>query len=378
MTTHRLTQRDNLIRTLRGERPAWVPCCLNIDQWFGHRRTTGSLPTELIGCRDHIDAHARLGSDIFTRNFDGGLRWRDTSPLARTETSIEERSIGRRTITTVITPHGTLRSVWQEQRAISTSHQEEYLVKDWEQDGRAFRWWFDQREPYWDPDPFLAVTKRIGDRGIANLPMGETPLKFLHQHVGLDTSCLFIADFPDEAAAVCRDHWQKLRKVILQMADHPQVCSGILMDNVDTPFYPPRLAAKFWSPYVADATEIMRQRDKFLFVHACGKLAGLAALFAETKVTGLEGISHHPLGDWDARRAVDCHDRFVFVGGFSPADQVMDIDALRRRTDDLLTDMPTERTIFASSCNTEIGTSFAKIQQVMEQVRAWGGRPGLS
>ena len=51
-----LTRRENLLRVLHGEAPAWVPCALNLWQWYGHHPRCGTLPPELRETRDQVDA----------------------------------------------------------------------------------------------------------------------------------------------------------------------------------------------------------------------------------------------------------------------------------------------------------------------------------
>lgn len=376
-STTQLTAADNLRRVLKGEKPAWVPFAPNFDQWFGHHRKNGTLPAEIAGCQDYIAASMAMGFDIFSRNHDGGYREKDTG--CNTEEQVEELGIGRRTAYLTPTPYGTLRCVLQEQRAITTVHVEEYPVKDWATDGAAFRYAFERTEFTWDEQPFVRTVQRIGNAGLAMLPLGGTPLKFLHQKFGLDGACLFVADYPDDAKALCDDYWARLRPLVVRAAEHPSVEVVILMDNIDTPFYPPDLARRYWAPYVADAVDIMRARGKYLFVHACGKLAGLAEVFAETRVSGLEGISHAPLGDWGPAPAVACHDRFVYFGGFTPMEQAFADDSqVREFYKKFLAAMPRKRVIFGTSCNTEINTPWERILLMRDLVRAWGGCPALA
>ncbi len=370
-----MTPRENLLRTLRGEEPAWVPFAPNIWQWFEHHRGRGSLPAELAGCRDHVDALMAIGAEVFTRNHGGGVGMRDTTIQVAVEETVNH--LGRRSLRRWTTPHGELREVIQEQAALTTYHTEEYLVKDWSRERDAVFAWQDQRRWEWNEAAFMELHQRVGERGVINVPVGHTPLKMLHWLFGLDGSCLFANDFLEDAQALCDRHWAGLRPWFVRLAADDRIQSTILMDNVDTPFYSPNLARRFWLPYVADASAIMAQAGKSLFVHACGKLARLAPIFAEAKVSGLEGISHAPLGDWSAAAAQHCHPGFVFVGGFSAREQTMLDDA---GVDDFYRDYlgasQRRRFIFSASCQTAIDTPFARILRVRDLCREWGGRPG--
>lgn len=370
-----MTRRENLRAVLRGQEQAWVPFAINFDQWFGHHKTFGTLPDELRNCETYIDAQKALGCDIFSRNLDGGFREIDTrieSKFTRIKTDI-----GLRTITEYHTPRGTLRGVLQQQAAISTCHNEEYFVKDWEIDGPAFEYYLDQHEYRWDAGAFIRTDDQVGDWGIVNIPLACTPLKFLHLNLGLEYTCLFINDYPEAARRICDTYWEKVRPCLVQLAEHPRAESACLMDNVDTPFYPPNIARQLWAPYVKDAVGIMGGKGKHLFVHACGKLSALSPIFAECRVSGLEGISHPYLGDWPADEAQMCHPGFVFIGGFSAREQDRNFsdEQVRAFYRDYLPKAGRRRFIFASSCQTAITTAWERIKLVRDICRQWGGMP---
>lgn len=370
-----MTKRENLMRVLAGEEPAWVPFAMNFAQWFVHHTRFGTLPTELRGCGSYIDAMKILGCDIFSRNLDGGYRERDT--LLKVQEHDEPSATGPRRTIAYETPYGRLEMVRTQQVALTTSHEESHFVKDWSRDGDAFRYLLEQRAYDWDEEVFDAVDRAVGDDGLVNVPVACTPLKMLHLNFGLAYSCLFLMDEPDAAQALCDTYWAGVRPLVERLARHPRVASAILMDNVDTPFYPPDLARRYWAPYVKDAAALMRAHGKTLFVHACGKLAGLAPVFAECGVSGLEGIAHPPLGDWSAAAAQACHPGFLFIGGFGAHEQEsMNDDQVRAFYADYLPRASRRRFIFSASCQTSIRTPWERLKLVREQCRDWGGRPG--
>ena len=368
------TRRDNLRKILAGERPDWVPFAPNFAQWFRHRQAFDSLPDELAGCATYIEAMKTLGCDIFSRNVDGGYRERD--PGVTIVERDEPSATGPRRTIAIETPEGTLRMVRVQQTALSTSYEEAHFVKDWERDGPAFRRLLEQREYDWDEDAFAQTNAAIGEDGLVNVPAGCTPLKMLHHHLGLQHTCLFLVDRPEAAKEMCDLYWERFRPVLRRLAEHPEVESVILMDNVDTPFYPPAMAALYWEPYVADAAALMHACGKRLFVHACGKLAGLSTVFACSGVDGLEGVAHPPLGDWPAPAAQACHPEFIFIGGFGAHEQEsMSDDDVRAFYRDYLAGADRERFIFSASCQTSINTRWERIKLVRDICREWGGRP---
>jgi hypothetical protein len=370
-----MTRKENLRLTLSGKKPQWVPFAPNFAQWFIHHKNFGLLPDELRGCADYIDAMKALGCDIFSRNVDSGFHMEDTR-LTASKTVVQAATGPRRTIE-YATPYGVLSEIHQDQTAVSTTHQMEYFVKDWQRDGDAFRYYLDQRRYCWDEEAFAKTNAKVGDDGIINVHFGVTPLKMMHLNFGLEYTCFFVMDEPEAAKELCDTYWQeKIKPVLHALANHPQVESAILMDNVDTPFYAPSLAAEFWTPYVKEATDVMRAKGKSLFVHACGKLADLSEEFAAARVSGLEGVSHPPLGDWSVADAQRCHDDFIFVGGFSAREQEgLSDQQVRDFYRDYLATAKKERFIFASSCQTAIGTPWERIKLVRDICREWGGVP---
>jgi hypothetical protein len=368
-----MTRRENLRNILRGGEGAWVPFCLNFKQWFDHHQRNRSLPKELEG-GDYLDAQKTLDGDIFSRNLPGGFHWDDTRLAPRREST--ETPHGTRSTTTYETPHGVLTETSQEQRAQSTSYTEAYPVKDPARDLKALLWLLSQREARWEEAEFLATDARIGDAGLLNVPVACSPIKALHLSFGLTGACEFAVDDPESAKTFCDLYWERVLPALRALAAHPKVDSVILMDNVDTPFYPPEFMRRYWVPYVRKASELLGGAGKALWVHACGQLKALSPCFAEAGVTGLEGVSHPPLGDWWVDEAQACHDGFIFFGGFSAAEQNMtDEGELTRFYANFFKRASRRRMIFGASCQTNIKTSWDRIRRVRDLVRAWGGSP---
>jgi len=370
-----LTRRDNLRRVLRTGEARWTPCTINLAQWFKHHQRNDSLPAELQGCADHLDVMLALGCDVFTRNVDAGVRLEIED--AEIEQVVEDGPLGPRHIHRTHTPHGVLQAVREEQVDATTSYDVEDPIKDWTRDRAAYLWAAERWRWSWRPEIFLDVKRRVGDAGLVMIPAGQTPLKKLHLDFGLDGTCLFVLDEPGDARAICDLHWQKLRPVLVEIAEHPETEAAILMDNVDAPFLPPEFAERYWTPYVADAAAIFQAHGKSLFVHACGQLKRLREAFIEAGVHGLEGMAHPPLGDWTLADAKAMPAPFITNGGFSATEQVSMSD---REVDAFYDGFFREldgfgRFIFAAACQTTPQTPWSRIRRVVELCRQHAGTP---
>jgi len=368
-----LTRKENLLKVLRCENPEWVPFSPNFNQWFQHHKKFNQLPPELVG-KDYTGAMKFLGCDIFSRNIDGGFR--SAYPIDKFKRTVEEKEIGPLGTEEYETPYGTLRMRSQYQSRLTTGHVIEYPVKNWEKEGDAAKYYVENRERSWDEKAFEKTQSLVADDGLVIVAVGCTPLKMLHELLGLQEACFLIMDNETAAKEICDLYWSKHFPVFKKAVDQEGTHCLILQDNVDTPFYPPYIAEKYWTPYVKEAMDYAREKGKFLLVHACGRLAGLKEEYAKSKITGLEGVSHAPLGDWSPEEALETHDKFIFNGGFSAQEQEMKTDGeVRDFYEDYFSRVPADknRFIFGSSCQTSIGTTWERIKLVRDICRDWGG-----
>jgi hypothetical protein len=371
-----MTKRENLLRLVRGQRPAWVPCSLNVGQWYLHHRKFGSLPAELAGAQSHTDVMRWLDCDLFTRN-PAGVQ--DRLEGAAWHTLTETGALGPRTTDTLRTPHGTLSRLTEEQTQYTASYAVEDLVKDWAQDRRAYRWMLERLTFSWDRGIFEQTLRLIGDDGVVMASLPHTPLKRLHIDFGLDGACLFIMDHPEEAQEVCDLYWSRLWPVIQELAADPRIeCICFGGDNVDAPFYPPgEIIDRYWVRYLREATDLLHAHGKRVLVHACGKLHRLIPAFLAAGLDGLDGMAHPPFGDWTVEDACAMPRGFIYDGGFSAREQVlMTDDEVKRFYAEFFPRLQgLDSLVFAAACQTAITTSWERIKLVAEICRAYGGRP---
>lgn len=369
-----MTGRENLLRLLRGEKPAWTPCSINLWQWFTHQKKFDSLPEELRGVSDHVEAMKVLGCDVFVR-MPGGVGGRTEGFDVRWEKSAG--SLGPRSTMTVPTPHGDLRAVSEEQTAMTSQYNVEDLVKDWRRDRAAYLWALERTHFHWNRSVFEKSEARTGEWGVPLCSLPPSPLKKMHWDFGLDHTCVFVMDEPRDAKLIADLYWERVMPALREMATDPRVHAVCVEDNVDTPFYPPGIIDRYWVPYLRQLSDLMHAQGKRVFVHACGHLRQLKRAFVEAGIDGLDGMPHAPLGDWSIADAREMPRPFIYDGGFSAHEQVTmsDSDVDRFYEAFFGSIRGHDRFVFAAACQTAITTDWRRIQRVVRLCRAYGGEP---
>ena len=150
-----MTGKDRVLEVLRGGMPDRVPFAPNIGQWFSYRQHTGTLPSELEGCEDELDAMMRLGCDVFTRrlgpfyktaiadcqvrrfyesadggnSFDGSRRQEIAPPTGLPFAHEEPHPDGVTVVTEIETPAGHLQNRARFVPESHTTFEQEHFVK---------------------------------------------------------------------------------------------------------------------------------------------------------------------------------------------------------------------------------------------------------
>ncbi|MBI1338508.1 MAG: hypothetical protein GC164_16315 [Phycisphaera sp.] len=368
-----MTGRENILRLLSGEKPAWMPCSINVGQWFNHHRKFNKLPDELRDATCHADVLRALGCDVFIR-MPSGVRAKSEGFEPHHET--QQGELGPRHITTLDTPHGKLQSIHEDQTAMTSSYSVEDFVKEWGRDRKAYLWALERTAYHWHKPAFETSDAQAGDDGVPLCSLPCSPLKKMHSDLGLDHTCLFVLDHPDDAKLICDLYWERVMVALREVALDPRIHAVCIEDNVDTPFYPPGIIEEYWVPYLRQLTDLMHAHRKRVFVHACGHLKQLKPAFLEANIDGLDGMPHPPLGDWTADDSRSMPERFIYDGGFSAHEQVtMNDDEVERFYDGFFTDLKGHtRMVFAAACQTAITTKWDRIKQVVRIARDHGGR----
>jgi hypothetical protein len=66
-----MTGKERILAALAGEKPDRVPFVPNVWQWFDVNDFDGTLPVELQGAQNAVEALKRMGAEVFSK-FDAG------------------------------------------------------------------------------------------------------------------------------------------------------------------------------------------------------------------------------------------------------------------------------------------------------------------
>ena len=289
-----MTRKQNLLNMLSGRKPEWVPCSINLWQWHKHHKAFGTLPEELLHTGSDLDAMKLLGCDFFTRNV-------PCQPAEFYEgLAVEEERIrqpmGMRTIRVLRTPHGDLRQVHQEQAAMTTGHDMEHCVHDWETQGRAYLYALERLRFTWDRELFARTHAEVGEHGLIMLPVGQTPLKRLHIDFGLEYASVFMMLHPEAAKICCDAYWAHLWPMLCEVAEEERVHAAILMDNVDTPSTPRTCAGSTGPRTCGRPRTCLNGRGNTCWSMPAGNFAGFAMCSKLPGCTALRGSPIRPSG----------------------------------------------------------------------------------
>ena len=314
-----LTRRENLLRALRGDRPQWAPCAMDLWGWTARRRARGALPAEVANARDGLDVMRFLENDLLVCDTRAGIAPRGEG-LSRIREQMEHS--GRpQTIMTFDTPYGALQEVaelWPDACAPATVA---WMVADWPAQRKAYLALLENERFSWRPTAFARLNERIGDDGVALAPVGVSPLRRFYMDLGPVYACVVATDYPEDARTACDTYWQRLWPALEEAAASPDVDVCVFPDELDASSYPLTFCRRYWTPYVARAAALFASSGKRLFVRTRGSVLPLAGEVAAAGVHGLQGVSHAPAGDFRFKDMSEFGTGLTVVGGFSAYEQ---------------------------------------------------------
>jgi len=383
-----MTGKERILATLQRKQHDRVPFIPNIWQWFYHHKYQGTLHPDLRGCETYIDALRVLGADIihklagletYSFTIDGYESWFEGSrpriPAVTERLLFTEGTVFREKWPT---PHGAITRAWTYREMDGTAVETELLLKNFDSDYEAIRYWLEHRQISIDFARFHQGLEEVGDDGLVPVYLSSTPLKQMHWLARQDNASLLIYDHPEQIQALMRIHERQVLAHLENVVDMDDAWLFVIRDNVDSLFYSPPFVRDYCLPTVKKIVDIVHSRGKFVFWHACGKLKALAPLIAESGVDTMEGHAAPPLGDWEYIDALRMNDTYLVNGGMYVPYQELTGPTAAQQIDTFVHDLfesfgPLKnRVLFATGCNWSPLAPYENLVAFFEAVRKYG------
>jgi hypothetical protein len=293
-----LTRRENLLRVLRHERPAWIPVTGHCDPYNqpSQEGMDAGLRVQLRKvewCDESTVAFSRaLGLDI-TDYLSPPVR------CTRRQVSQTVRREGTDTITLWHTPAGELREVSRQVRADGTSYVCEHLVKGPE-DLAALVALFEDEQ--WVHDEALAEKIRsrralIGDDGVLMLFLPGTSLGMMYRvYTSVETLAYLWADVREDLHHLL-GVMERTYRAQFQIAAASDADVLVGMDDTSTTVISPGMFAACNLELTDARVDLCHAAGKYYFHHSCGLIRDLLPLYHRTRMDAVHAYTLPPIGN---------------------------------------------------------------------------------
>jgi len=358
-----MTSRTRVTRALRGQpvdKLVWAPL---VDDYYLYSLRHIGAEYDVSGCC------AALGADVIYRHANC-LAWRFSGGVERTERR-DSNVVWR----TTHTPVGNL--TMAEEYLNGTSRILEHAVKTREEI-KIMQYITEHTYISAAYDDFLAADADVGDRGIATVTVCATPLSNLFEFtIGLENFVYFLADYPDEMAALMDAMHESNKKQMRIAAQSPAMAIFSYEDTSST-----TISRKMYKNHcqaqLNDYADICAAEGKLYFVHMCGKLQAFNDMIAEGRMTGIDSCCPPNTGDiwpWEAvEKFSGAGGNKIIIGGIDPTFLCMasstDLEAQLRVTIPKIKEAG--RVILSTGDATAAGTPMENIRLVSRLVDELG------
>jgi uroporphyrinogen-III decarboxylase len=402
-----ITPRENLLRLLKGEPPEWVPFVPEMITWFQFHKNGGTLPKEITHCVTIQEVFATLEWDSFIKQAgtfpeidrDGNilngpvtghggshfLRIEYTGDLEVecTDLSQHELQVCMSTIRSgnevkIRTPHGELDFSYEWKEESATTFERGWLWQDFDTQYQTVKYFCENEHFHFDAEAFAKAEAQVGDSGIPMTLITQTPLKLMHLLAGPENGFMFILDHEPEILEIMELHTEKTLVWLKEGLDAGALVFNS-MDNLNTQFFPPDFMDKYCVEHFQRCADLIHDKGGYLWCHACGHISEIVDQLKASRLDGLEGVAHPPLGDTTLPEALGAFDDgFTIAGGMTCYEEEVKknpgefIDAYVKKTFDSLRERQFRGFIFGSACCVMPVTPWDNIRYFFDACRKYG------
>lgn len=333
-----MTERERIVRTLRGQPTDLVPWTTRLDIWHTSQQRRGILPVGLQEM-DLMEIHRRLGLGRFrfvypTRwrlrgvdlqvVFNGATRLRQTDPFVYFPAPLEYavRDEPGETVMHFSTPVGSVRVGYAINAELVEGAADPYLVehviKD-DNDYRVVQWILQHMEiePY--PDEYARWDALIGADGMISARLGRVPFQELMlDYYGEERAIFTMMDKPEQFRWML-DILSELRREVLEVSLATSALIFELVDNIDGMITSPRLFQRYCMPFLQEVADKLHRRGLFFASHMDGNLKPLLHLIPDSGVDIIESFSPSPLSELSFATAWEAWQGKVLMWGAIPS-----------------------------------------------------------
>lgn len=344
-----ITPRENLLRVLRHEQPAWVPVSGHCDPYNqpNQEGMDPALKAQLANVQWgdestvnfsrflHLDITDFYGAPITARQRKVEVEWqRDGDYL----TGCWHTSQGDMTQVQRFSPDT---GMWYtEKHQVETAEDIAKLAEV-----------FADEEWSLDPDREEQLRQRcalVGDDGLVMFALPGTPLgQMIRVHAGVMHTAFLWADARAEMEALFAVMTDNHLRQFSLAAQAPGGDILLGMDDTSTTALSPAMFEATCMDYTDRIADAVHAGGKYYFHHSCGLIRDLLALYRQTKMDGVHGYTIQPMGDVSIADGMDAlGDRIViFAALVQLFGSMADLDAVTESVRAMFEEAPSGRNL---------------------------------
>lgn len=308
---YEMTPKQNLLRVLRNERPAWTPCCVHIAN---ANNLPACLPQDLLKePLDRLRVSEFVGGDILYET--RGVRM--NVPDGFSVETVRQRDSSESLLTT---PQGRLTQRMRYSRnpsppcpdmppghalpgpVVTSVHEKHYIAGL--EGYKVLRAYFDAQSFEADEGRIAAEAGRVGDKGVVVLGGGpSSPLYALaSSYAGIERLTYDLFDAPQEVepameamlAAACR--WYE--------AAAATPCEVVrCTEDLDTKLVSPAMFRKYALPALKEYARICHAAGKSFVIHMCGHVRDFLPDVRDAGADAIHCLTPPPTGNTTVAKA---------------------------------------------------------------------------
>ena len=368
-----MNHRERALAAMRGESVDRIPFIARMDLWYSFHKNQGTLPHPYQKA-NLWDIQRDLGIGIF-----GFGAW-DISfyRLAHQEGTIEKETHGPETITTYVTPYGSLvaRDVMAEElkEAAGTGARIEYPFKS-EKDYEALQFFIENTQVVENFDAYAQFINAIGEDGLALPFSGHLPAhQLMIFFMGYQRFYYELNDHPARLEALIQALQVQQEQILALAAASPAEAIEVGA-NYDEQMTPPSIFERFFAPFYRRARTTLSGAGKILVIHGDGEMRRLLTNVMECGIQVVEAITPKPMTSIDiasTRRL--WKDRVAMWGGLATVilTEAFSDQQFESFLETLFQDIaPGDRFILGFGDNVPTDASFERVKRI---ARFWAER----